>query len=290
MSVQKKIELSAPAKINLGLKITGKRSDGYHTLQSVFLKVSLYDKICIEYPVREESIQFTGHYSKNISSKNNTIARVLRNFSEEIQPIPNFNITIEKNIPHGSGLGGGSSDAAVVLDYLFQTFAPEVSLTKRIRLAEKIGADVPFFLNGNAAFVEGIGERIVPLPYNFDFHITIFFPRIAIHTSEAFKKFDLNLTQYQKNIIFNPLLKAPVSISEYRKFLANELEDVAMEMVGELRELREKIEHVGFDYIQMTGSGSAFFGLSKKKMQLPREIDFGNVDVFFVEPLRNDGV
>ncbi|MDR1940800.1 MAG: 4-(cytidine 5'-diphospho)-2-C-methyl-D-erythritol kinase [Endomicrobium sp.] len=168
-----RITLKAPAKINLFLEIAGKRDDGYHDLESIMQTVSLYDELTFE-PAGEISLSLcVGRHSKCAANSpqsldvplddRNIIIKAAKAMREKYNIKSGVKITLQKNIPAGAGLGGGSSDAAATLkalNELWQINAPKSELEK---IASKLGADVAFFLTGGAALCEGIGDIITPL-------------------------------------------------------------------------------------------------------------------------------
>lgn len=279
-----KKNIFAPAKINLGLRITGKRPDGYHTLESLFIPINLRDLIEITYPHEKDEILFVGKYGRDISEKSNTLIKALHLIKKKYKNIPPLKIKVTKNIPHGSGLGGGSSDAANFIDFLNKEFSLKIPFNELIKLGMQIGADVPFFFYHSPAYVQGIGEVITPIKFPFSFYVYLFYPNISISTAIVYKKFDLNLTQYQKNIILDPLLRLPSSVKEFGGSYHNDLEGVVLDLEPRMRELRRRIEDIGFDFIQMTGSGSTFYGLSEKKVEIEKSF-FQGVEVFECEVL-----
>lgn len=278
----KELEAYSFAKINLGLFITGIRPDGYHELVSIFQKISLHDTIRIRYPVSRDIIRFSGRYAERIPENDNTLTRALNLVRKWIPDLPPMEILVEKRIPTGAGLGGGSSNAGTLIQTLLAEFGLQELQPAIQQDSLAIGADVPFFLGPDTALVQGIGEQIqaVHLPNNY--YVTVFYPCIHLSTSEVYKNYDLRLTGVRKNVIFYPLLGKLCSIRDFPELLLNDLEPVAIEMVKELRDLKEWMVRQGFDYVQMSGSGSAFFGLSEKRLFVhPPE----NVRAYFCKPL-----
>src|ERR1700676_4688209 len=159
----KLISSFAPAKLNLFLRVVGRRADGYHELDSIFVPITLGDRIAIEArPSHRRHVTLHGSFGKLPADERNLAVRAARDFMAEFAVTAEVLIDLHKAIPAGAGLGGGSSDAATVLlmmAALFRIDAPE----RLARVAMKIGADVPFFLNPVPARVTGIGEKIAPL-------------------------------------------------------------------------------------------------------------------------------
>ncbi|GAB4180150.1 MAG: 4-(cytidine 5'-diphospho)-2-C-methyl-D-erythritol kinase [Calditrichia bacterium] len=282
----KKIYLNSPAKINIGLRIVSRRKDGYHNLESIFQKISFYDKIEVTYPAEKDSVTFYGKYASSINPNENTITRALDQLRKYYEFLPFFSVTVEKNIPHGTGLGGGSSNAAAIISGILSEFNLSPNIDRLKEIALPIGADVLFFLISNTAWVTGIGDEIKPIKLDIDYTVYLFIPAIRLSTKSVYKKFDLALTQNQKNIIFNPLLRQVKTLSDLTDSMYNDLELAAFQLRPELRGLKEKVSQLGFRYVQMTGSGSVIFALDEegdKKLDLR---DFPEVEVIKAEPLR----
>src|SRR6266436_3882296 len=156
----------ACAKINLFLRVTGRRGDGYHELDSVFLPLSLADEIRIEIRAADEPmVTVNCNLPELASSKDNLAVRAARSFMSEFDLVADVSIDLEKRIPVGAGLGGGSSDAATVLCMMAAAaqLTDEATMSKLPRIALSLGADVPFFLDPRPSRVTGIGERIVSI-------------------------------------------------------------------------------------------------------------------------------
>lgn len=179
-------DLAAPAKINLFLHVTGKRHDGYHLLQSVFVLLDWHDTLHIE--TREDG-RIIRHDINVPLPADDLCVRAARLLQAEGGTQRGCDIHIEKSLPWGAGLGGGSSDAATVLLALNRLWGLNWSAQRLEALAVKLGADVPFFVRGRNAWVEGIGEQITPIelpPEVFDTPLALLKPPVAIPTSAIF--------------------------------------------------------------------------------------------------------
>jgi 4-diphosphocytidyl-2-C-methyl-D-erythritol kinase len=181
------ISLEAPAKINLGLRITGTRSDGFHSIESVFARVTLFDKLTIslDYDNSDISLVCTGIPSP--AGETNLAFRAARTFMSETRCQSGAVISLHKNIPSPGGLGGGSSDAAAVLTGLQKLTGSSANLAL---LGEQLGSDVPFFLlPEKSAYVTGRGEILTPVELP-EFHCVLVHSGENIPTPEAFKLWD----------------------------------------------------------------------------------------------------
>ena len=154
------VKIHTPAKLNLGLRILGRRPDGYHEIRSLMVKVSLFDKVTVN--TGGQGIMIVCSEPEVPVGEDNLVYKAARIFSEKLEEKAGMEIALEKRIPIAAGLGGGSSDAATVLKILKALFAPRLSAEELREMAVQVGADVPFFLVPGAAFVSGIGEELVP--------------------------------------------------------------------------------------------------------------------------------
>lgn len=257
------IKLRSFAKINLGLEITGKRPDGYHELRTVFQTIDLSDELHL-LPRTGGKITLHGSDSRVSWDESNTIARAWRLIRENFDVRGGFDIRVVKNIAPGSGLGGGSGNAAVMLLFLDRYFNLNIPGEQMNEMAARLGADVPFFLHGGTVLGEGIGEKLTPLPEIEPRPIAIFIPPLHVSTALIFSRFRLTKAAFPSRIqLF--LRRGDFSILE------NELENVTFELFPEIREIKRKMLRGGCDFVQMTGSGSAVFGIgpAKKMAALP---------------------
>jgi 4-diphosphocytidyl-2-C-methyl-D-erythritol kinase len=246
------IKLRSFAKINLGLEITGKRPDGYHTLRTVFQTIDLGDELLLEEKALPR-VTLNGSDRRVAWDESNIIARACRLVYENFPLRRGFDIMVRKNIPPGSGLGGGSGNAAVMLLFLDRFFDLQTPGTQLNDMASALGADVPFFLQGGTALAEGIGEKLTPLPGIKPRPIALFIPALTVSTALVFSRFRLTKAQFPSKIqLF--LRKGDFSI------LTNELENATFDLFPEIRDIKEKMSRGGCSFVQMTGSGSAVFG------------------------------
>ena len=235
----------APAKLNLFLKIINKRSDGYHNLQSIFQNISLYDEIYIK--LRNDgkiNLQNTAVPILKELDLGYKAAKILLADTKI-----GADIVIDKNIPVGSGLGGGSSDAATILMALNSLGSINFKKNKLMRLGLKLGADVPFFIFGKNAWVEGIGEKLssVDIPESTFFICT---PDLSISTQSIFNSFELT-----KPTI--PLKIATYFDTESYDSAKNDLEGTVTRKHKEIADLLSWLKNFGF--ARMSGSGSSVF-------------------------------
>ncbi len=264
------ISLFAPAKINLFLEVTGKRPDGYHELATLFAKISLSDKITLsaEKALQEDlSLEITGPLGAGLQADdNNLIIRAVRAFEEEFNVNLKANITLEKHIPMGAGLGGGSSDAGTTLLALCHIFGKDPM--KLLSRAAKLGADVPLFLYPDTFLKgEGIGEKLTavsakgPLPW-----VVLVYPDTAVPTKGVFGRLRLptadeiltNISNLDKLLV---ALANGQDVAKWHGCLFNRLEDAVLPYVPCVKEVKQNFQDQGFCPL-MSGSGSTVFALT----------------------------
>ncbi len=175
----------APAKINLSLRVLGKRPDGFHELRSLMVPVSVFDELVFEH--REEGdLAFACNILEVPADESNLVVRAARVFCESVGLLPRLSISLRKTIPHGAGLGGGSSDAAttlLALDALYQTQLPRAALAT---MGAQIGSDVPFFVYQSPAWIGGRGERVEPVQGLPALSLLLIKPAFGVSTPWAF--------------------------------------------------------------------------------------------------------
>ncbi|MFC1513913.1 4-(cytidine 5'-diphospho)-2-C-methyl-D-erythritol kinase [candidate division KSB1 bacterium] len=258
------MEIFAPAKINFGLSIGTKQEDGYHPISSIFLPVSLYDKI---------NIKLSGKSGIDLITKSETVPCDQTNLCWKAADlfIRTFNIDsgirieLEKNIPVGAGLGGGSSDAAAVLSALNNLTGNKITTADIRKTAKELGADVPFFIDSTPAAVSGIGEIIEPAVFNWDMKILLAAPDFEISTKEAYSAFDSGIDKKRPLTDYSAVLSSLRIMDEFKERVINDFESVLFDKYSDLRILKNKLYDTGADYVSLTGSGSVVYGMFAEK-------------------------
>ena len=243
------LELRCPAKLNLFLHIIGRRSDGYHLLQSVFQLIDWCDVLTLK-PISENEIRRINPIAGVPTEEDLVVraARLLKGFCKTDQ---GAEISLKKIIPIGAGLGGGSSDAASTLIGLNHLWNLHLDIATLSQLGLKLGADVPFFIFGQNAFVEGIGERLQAIPLETQDFLVIF-PNQGIATAEIFQ--DPELTRDHAPITIDRFLASPMS------FQSNDCQAVAVRNCPEVKQALDWIyKAVPHSAPCMSGSGSSVF-------------------------------
>lgn len=245
------------AKINLGLYITGKRSDGYHDLESLMIPVPLYDVLEFrkagEDEFHAEGIPIPGDPQKNL------VLRALDIMRSRI-PIPPLEIHLFKHIPMGAGLGGGSADGAFMLKMLNEAFHGEMGVAELEQMAGELGSDCPFFIRNRPAIIRGRGDILSPFPFSpVDLHLLLLNPGYPVSTSEAYSGVRISGPDPKLEIILeqNP--------ETWKQSLKNDFETTVFEKYPGIGELKEKLYEHGAVYASMSGSGSSVYGLFREK-------------------------
>lgn len=254
-------KLNSFAKINLGLEVVGKRPDGYHLLKTIFQTVDLYDTIEI-HENHSGQINLSGNIPSIEWNQHNTICKAIDKFYKKFDVSQGFDIYVEKRIPPGSGLGGGSSNAAVILMYLIDYFNINTSLDEMIPLATEIGADVPFFFLGGTAVAEGIGEKLFPLENIDDKRIDIVIPNILVPTRQIFSHFILTSCSKTSKI-------TNFTGSKKYEILENDLETITFELFPTVGLIKNMMKNVGYEMVLMSGSGSSIYGIYNSEHKNP---------------------
>ncbi|MDA3895412.1 MAG: 4-(cytidine 5'-diphospho)-2-C-methyl-D-erythritol kinase [Desulfobacteraceae bacterium] len=251
------MEIQSPAKINLFLEVCGKRPDGYHNLNTLMCCISLNDTIRLTFGQKKISVHCT--HPDVPDNETNLAWRAARLFFETTNIHEGVRIDIEKNIPIGAGLGGGSSNAAAVLNGLNTFYGSPVSNKDLMVAGKSIGADVPFFIYGKPAVATGIGDILTPCDCIKSCPILLIYPSVPVSTAEVYKKLNLTLTKTKK-INTKTLFELNLG-QDSAKELFNDLESVAIGMCPEIQKAKASLMANGSSTALMTGSGSAVFGL-----------------------------
>ncbi|MDP4198241.1 MAG: 4-(cytidine 5'-diphospho)-2-C-methyl-D-erythritol kinase [Bacteroidota bacterium] len=249
-------EYIVPSKINLGLEILSRRPDGYHEINTVFYRtLEPHDVITVS---DAEFFRITCS-DPSLVGEGNLMYRAAHRFADQFGlELPSIEVHLEKRIPMGAGLGGGSSDAATMLSILSE-FSNGISVPAE--LTASIGADVPFFFTGaKAAVATGIGEQLTPI--DFDLHAAVLIvldPAIHVSTREAYAGLRLPLTPIATN--FADLFDGAVDLSDLQDHLRNDFEATVFQQYPKLSSIKQSLLDRGADLALMSGSGSAIFGL-----------------------------
>ncbi len=252
---------STPAKINLFLRIQKKRPDGYHELLLDFLPISLFDHIKLQWSVSDR-LELEGNLV-NLDFEQNLIIKAVRILEAETgQPIP-LRIQLEKQIPSGAGLGGGSGNAAGMLVVLNRLLKLSLSEQRLKALALQLGADVPFFISPQPSLARGIGEKLSPLPDFGPLHLLLIHPGFAISTAEAYQICHISgkaapIDQYR----MEDIERLKPEMNDFWVPLSSRYQD--------LETCRAALMGLGARAAGLSGSGSTVFGIFDTKKNRDR--------------------
>ena len=251
-------------KINLGLRITQKRADGFHALETVFYPITLTDalEIIIEPETSAAPLTFTSSgLAINGDPSDNLCFKAYGLLKKDYPTIPNIKMHLHKTIPMGAGLGGGSADGAFTLVALNQLFNLQLSVDKLMQYALTLGSDCPFFIINTPAFATGRGEILKPINVNLDgYYIVIVNPGIAISTKLAFSL----ITPKVPDNNLAAVIQQP--ISTWKDVLINDFEQPIFNSFPELANIKETLYQKGAVYASMTGTGSTVYGIFPTSM------------------------
>ncbi|MCZ6636536.1 MAG: 4-(cytidine 5'-diphospho)-2-C-methyl-D-erythritol kinase [bacterium] len=262
------------AKVNLGLKILGRREDGYHDLVSIFQTVDLHDRLTFE-PAEGGQIDLICSDQSLPTGEENLIYRAVVLLREETGVDRGVRIHLEKQIPVGAGLGGGSSDAATTLRALNRLWRLHLDARVLHRLAESLGSDVPFFLRPGTALATGRGEQLDYLSWLPQVLYILVYPGFSVSTGWAFQNLKLDLTKDSKYIKFlNSIKKSgQIPTSGLLACLENDFLPLIETTYPQVREVEDRLTDLGASAVSLSGSGSMFFGIfSDRKTALKAHV------------------
>lgn len=263
------MKIKAYAKINISLDIVGKReSDGYHLLKMIMQNIDLYDEISIEKQKKDITISCNKSYvptdSRNLAYKAASLFKETYNIEDGVH------IDIVKNIPVSAGLAGGSTDAAAVLKLMNKIFKVNASNEELMELGLKLGADIPYCINGGTALCEGIGEKITSLPPFKDKILVLVKPSFGVSTKEVYKAFNLDRVRVHPKT--EHLIKAMEQDDLYyvANNMKNLLENVTLRKHNILIKIKEEMNRYGAVGSMMSGSGPSVFAFFDDMLKAQR--------------------
>jgi 4-diphosphocytidyl-2-C-methyl-D-erythritol kinase len=249
----------APAKINLSLLIAGRRPDGFHEIETVMAKVNWYDEIRIE-PARSAEIEFFCEGPRWAPrDKTNLVYRAAEMILREAGPSRPVRLTLVKNIPAGSGLGSGSSDAAATLLGLSTYLRLGLAKDRLTEMAARLGSDVAFFLGGPLAYCTGRGEKIAELPQNFPFTALLLLPDVNSSTKEVYVNYRHDPALYRRLHDSITALLDQNRLDLVAGTCVNMLQSSCFQLYEELGKLKEAVASLGVGPVCLSGSGSTMF-------------------------------
>ncbi len=256
------------AKINVGLRIIGKRTDGFHDIETIFFPVPLCDAlefVVLPGSADDDELVVTGLDIKTSHEKNLVIKAVKR--IRDLFPIPFLKIHLHKVIPPGAGLGGGSSDGICFLKAIIKYFDIPVTESELKALSLEMGSDCPFFIDPSPSFATGRGEIIKPVDqFLHGFYIVLLNPGIRISTREAYLNSHPSKSKTSLEILIS---NKP---SQWKKLIINDFEDYVFKLFPQIGELKRALYRSGALYSSMSGSGSSVYGIYSNKPEIPDKL------------------
>ena len=267
------LEATAPAKINLGLHVLRKRPDSYHDIETVFLRIPWTDRLTARAAGR---LALTCSNDRLPTGRDNLCLEAAYRLAEAYGVREGAALHLEKRLPFGAGLGGGSSDAAATLRLLSELWGLNASEERLHALAAGLGSDVPFFLGPPVAYATGRGEKLTPLvdgraggePYRFPFALVVVVPPVHVATAEAYRA-------VRPRADGRPDLRAVVAsndLARWRADLANDFEAPVYEAHPEVCEVKLMLVEAGAGYASLSGSGAAVYGVFESDEQAQRAV------------------
>ena len=249
------LRLSAPAKINLSLKVLGRRDDGYHTLDSLVAFADIGDTLFLQ-KAESTALNVTGPFGVT-AGDDNLVKRAHALLEAHMGAALPCQMELHKNLPIAAGLGGGSADAAAALRGLAQLYNLDAPL---VDLAQSLGADVPVCLDSAPAMMRGIGHDIERLPDLPPMDIVLVNPRQALATADVFAALPLSSLE-KSDAMPPPRFDTAAALLDVVKQQGNDLQDAACEIVPDIADCLAALKTCGFAYRAMSGSGASCFGL-----------------------------
>jgi 4-diphosphocytidyl-2-C-methyl-D-erythritol kinase len=250
-------------KINLGLHILEKRTDGFHELETVFYPLPLLDALEVVQSVDDTSKFTTSGLTIEGGSENNICLKACGLLKKDFPTLPAVNMHLHKVIPTGAGLGGGSADGAFTLLLLNKKFGLGIEEEKLVDYALQLGSDCPFFIRNKACYARGRGEKMEEIHLDLSsYKIALVHPRIHINTGWAFSK----IAPSKQRTSIKEIVQKP--IKTWRNELVNDFEEIVFEEHPEIKKIKESLYEKGASYSSMSGSGSTVFGIFEKNKDL----------------------
>ena len=248
------------AKVNLGLKVVGRRADGYHDIETVFYPIPVEDTLEVE----ESNEMVFGQEGAPLdcSPEDNLVMSVLRSLQQDYV-LPPLHVTLTKGIPSGAGLGGGSADAAFVMRVVNEVCGLGMSADEMCRRLSPLGADCPFFVHNRPILATGIGDVFAPVTVSLEgMTLVLVKPQVHVSTREAYAGMDALIEAGRlpgREVRLEEVVSLPVEA--WRERLRNDFEVTVFEAHPEVAAIKARLYDMGAVYASMSGSGSAVFGL-----------------------------
>lgn len=249
-------------KVNLGLQVLGTLENGYHDLDMIMMPLNFYDVLDIT--INDKGVtNFYSNFGGNRFANDNSVLQAIQLIKEKFDIRDTFDVTLRKSVPSQAGLGGGSGDAAGALLCLKRMYHLPISIKELMDIGVKIGADVPFCLTKQMGRVQGIGEQISSHSYRLNCYVILVKPDKGVSTKQCFQ-----LCNNAGDAHINDELEYAVRLGDFKKtcaLLNNSLEAPALQLVPEIKQIKDEMLALGVPGVIMSGSGSTVLGLVKEK-------------------------
>ena len=250
------------AKLNLSLNVVGRREDGYHLLESIMVPIKFYD--VLELNILKEN-DFSSNRKYLRFDDNNTIIKMLKAYKEKYNIEDNFQIYLEKYIPSQAGLAGGSADAASTLRLLEKTYKRKLDNNEVKELCNIVGSDVLFTYYNKPALVKGIGDELEFFDIKKKYYCLLVKPRAGVSTKQAYTNLNLDICDHPD---VYKLKEALINGDDISNLLGNSLEEPALRLCPEIKEVMDNLRNEGAKIIRMSGSGSTVYTLSESEEEI----------------------
>jgi 4-diphosphocytidyl-2-C-methyl-D-erythritol kinase len=276
----------SPAKVNLLLKVVSRRPDGYHDLVSIVDIISIYDVIHMK-KIDDDAVLVRDSTGTLPEGMGNTIFRAAMLLKETFDVKTGVEIFVEKKIPQGAGLGGGSSNAATTMKELVRLWDLAIEMSDLVQLGRRIGADVPLFLYGKSCVMRGVGERISPLKLPAISYVVVY-PNLVLSTKDVYNDLRIVLTKGENEVKLSGQFSSVLDIAN---IVENDLEKVAVARCPAITTIKERLKEAGAVGTLMSGSGSAVFGIFEEKREAQRASEKvgGLGEVFVADSIQREG-
>jgi 4-diphosphocytidyl-2-C-methyl-D-erythritol kinase len=264
---KEKLVYQSPAKVNLGLEVLGKRSDGYHSIRSILVPITLHDTITIT----PGGKRFVFHGGQGAPKDEGNLAwRAVNLLAERAGIRRGLDVKIVKRIPIAAGLGGGSSNAAIVLKALNELWELDMSAKEIERIGLELGSDVPFFLRGGACFAGGRGEELQQVAMSGTVELVLVAPAIKVSSQWAYENIPAELTRSGSSTSMIKVALASNRVELLAAHLSNDLEPGVVAKHPMIADIKKKLVAAGALGAQMSGSGPTVFGLAATAVDADR--------------------
>ena len=244
------------SKVNIGLKVLNQRDDGYHNIYTIFQELNIGDSIFIE--KRDQGCKIISNVDWIPTDKSNICFKAYNEIKKEFSNVKGLCLKIEKKIPTGSGLGGGSANAAAVLKGINKIYKLKLTASKLEQIASEIGADVPFFIKGGTQLGKGVGDKLTQINKTIIGTYLLVIPEVSISTEWAYSAIKNKLNDQNKKVNFSSFFSGDYSSL---KIFENDFEQIVVPAYPEIGAIKTKLLNLGARFASLSGSGSTVYGI-----------------------------